>query len=120
MIFDKAEILIVGAGIIGLTIARELVKSGRDGIVIIEKEPEPGRHASGRNSGVLHAGIYYSPDSLKAKSCLNGNFLSEIPVSMEGGMKPREMHGRLGQGGAPIRLRTVNGAIRVVALRSTV
>src|SRR6266704_2626433 len=71
----KTEILIVGAGIIGLTIARELVKAGHGDIVIIEKEPELGRHASGRNSGVLHAGIYYAPDSLKAKSCLNGNFL---------------------------------------------
>jgi len=75
MSFDKAEILIVGAGIIGLTIARELVRTGHGDIVIIEKEPELGVHASGRNSGVLHAGIYYSPDSLKARSCLNGNFL---------------------------------------------
>mgnify|MGYP001411139901 CR=1 FL=1 len=73
--FDKADILIVGAGIIGLTIARELVRTGHGDIVIIEKEPELGVHASGRNSGVLHAGIYYSPDSMKAKSCLNGNFL---------------------------------------------
>ncbi|MBJ6800948.1 L-2-hydroxyglutarate oxidase [Geomonas propionica] len=75
MSIDKAEILIVGAGIIGLTIARELVRTGHGDIVIIEKEAELGVHASGRNSGVLHAGIYYSPDSLKAKSCLNGNFL---------------------------------------------
>src|SRR6185369_2257224 len=75
MSFDQADILIVGAGIIGLTIARELLRTGHGDIVIIEKEPELGRHASGRNSGVLHAGIYYSPDSLKAKSCLNGNFL---------------------------------------------
>ena len=75
MSFDKAEILIVGAGIIGLTIARELVRTGHGDIVIIEKEPELGLHASGRNSGVLHAGIYYSPDSLKASSCLKGNFL---------------------------------------------
>jgi L-2-hydroxyglutarate oxidase LhgO len=75
MLLDKSEILIVGAGIIGLTIARELVRAGYRDIVIIEKEPELGRHASGRNSGVLHAGIYYAPDSLKAKSCLNGNFL---------------------------------------------
>jgi (S)-2-hydroxyglutarate dehydrogenase len=75
VIKTKAEIMIVGAGIIGLTIARELIKTGHRDIVIIEKEPELGRHASGRNSGVLHAGIYYSPDSLKAKSCLNGNFL---------------------------------------------
>ena len=42
---------------------------------IIEKESGLGKHASGRNSGVLHAGIYYSPDSMKARSCLNGNFL---------------------------------------------
>jgi L-2-hydroxyglutarate oxidase LhgO len=75
MILDRAQILIVGAGIIGLTIARELVRAGHGDILIIEKEPELGRHASGRNSGVLHAGIYYAPDSLKAKSCLNGNFL---------------------------------------------
>jgi (S)-2-hydroxyglutarate dehydrogenase len=75
MTFDKANILIAGAGIIGLTIARELVAAGHGDIVIVEKEPELGRHASGRNSGVLHAGIYYAPDSLKAKSCLNGNFL---------------------------------------------
>jgi len=73
--FDQAEILIVGAGIIGLTLARELVRTGHGDIVIIEKEAELGRHASGRNSGVLHAGIYYAPDSMKAKSCLNGNFL---------------------------------------------
>src|SRR5512140_3603345 len=75
MLLDKSEILIVGAGIIGLTIARELVRAGYRDIVIIEKEPELGRHASGRNSGVLHAGIYYAPDSLKAASCLNGNRL---------------------------------------------
>ena len=75
MSFEKAEILIVGAGIIGLTLARELVRTGHGDIVIIDKETELGRHASGRNSGVLHAGIYYAPDSLKAKSCLNGNFL---------------------------------------------
>ena len=41
----------------------------------LEKEPELGRHASGRNSGVLHAGIYYAPDSAKARTCLSGNKL---------------------------------------------
>ena len=75
MELGKAEILIAGAGIIGLTIARELVCKGYGDIVILEKEMDPGLHASGRNSGVLHAGIYYTPDSLKAASCLNGNFL---------------------------------------------
>jgi L-2-hydroxyglutarate oxidase LhgO len=71
----SAEILIVGGGIIGLTIARELTQKGYEHVVIIDKEKDLGKHASGRNSGVLHAGIYYTPDSLKARSCLNGNFL---------------------------------------------
>jgi len=66
----NAEILIVGGGIIGLTIARELIQNGYKHIVIIDKEKDLGKHASGRNSGVLHAGIYYAPDSLKARSCL--------------------------------------------------
>ncbi len=71
----NADILIVGGGIIGLTIARELVQNGYEKIIIIDKEKDLGKHASGRNSGVLHAGIYYAPDSLKARSCLRGNFL---------------------------------------------
>ena len=72
---EQADVLIVGGGIIGLTIARELAARQRENVVVLEKEPELGRHASGRNSGVLHAGIYYAPDSLKARSCLSGNFL---------------------------------------------
>ena len=56
---SHAEVLIIGAGIIGLTLARELVERGCDNIVLIEKEGHIGAHASGRNSGVLHAGIYY-------------------------------------------------------------
>ncbi len=75
MLPERAGILIVGGGIIGLTLSRELVSAGRSDIVILEKETELGRHASGRNSGVLHAGIYYAPDSLKARSCLAGNRL---------------------------------------------
>jgi L-2-hydroxyglutarate oxidase LhgO len=72
---DRAEILVVGAGVVGLALARELSRRGRAGVVVIEKEDDLGRHASGRNSGVLHAGIYYAPDSLKARSCLAGNRL---------------------------------------------
>ncbi len=71
----KAEFLICGGGIVGLTIARELVKRGFKDIVILEKEDDLGRHASGRNSGVLHAGIYYPKESLKARFCLRGNRL---------------------------------------------
>ena len=75
MLPEKTQVLIVGAGIVGLTVARELVACNYRDILILEKEPAPGRHASGRNSGVLHAGIYYSPDTLKARMCLRGNRL---------------------------------------------
>jgi len=69
----NAHTVICGAGILGLTIARELVTAGCDDVIIFDKEPALGRHASGRNSGVLHAGIYYDPGTLKAKMCLEGN-----------------------------------------------
>jgi (S)-2-hydroxyglutarate dehydrogenase len=70
----KPDFLIIGAGIVGLTIALELKKQFSDAsITIIEKEAHPGVHASGRNSGVLHAGFYYTADSLKAKLCRDGN-----------------------------------------------
>ncbi len=72
----NTDILIVGGGIIGLTIGRELsARSPATSITLIEKEPSVGAHASGRNSGVLHAGFYYSPDSLKARFTVEGNRL---------------------------------------------
>lgn len=68
------DFLIIGGGVIGLSIARELRARRSDAsILLIEKEPSCGAHASGRNSGVLHAGFYYSPDSLKAKFTRLGN-----------------------------------------------
>lgn len=68
------DYLIVGGGIIGLTIARELKQRFPErSIAIVEKEAEVARHASGRNSGVLHAGFYYAANSLKAKFAREGN-----------------------------------------------
>ena len=68
-----AEFVVVGAGIVGLTIALELKRRlPQARILLLEKEPEPGRHSSGRNSGVLHSGIYYPPASLKARVCGQG------------------------------------------------
>jgi (S)-2-hydroxyglutarate dehydrogenase len=65
---------IIGCGIIGLSLGIELKKSHPNcSVTIFEKEVSVGQHASGRNSGVLHAGFYYSPDSLKAKFCKDGN-----------------------------------------------
>lgn len=67
------DYIIIGAGIVGLTIARELrFREPNCSILILEKEPEVGRHGSGRNSGVLHSGIYYPEGSLKARMCANG------------------------------------------------
>jgi L-2-hydroxyglutarate oxidase len=70
---EGCEFLVIGGGVTGLTIARELLAQGARDVVVIEKEPALGAHASGRNSGVLHAGIYYTPDSLKARFCAEGN-----------------------------------------------
>ncbi len=68
------DFLVIGGGVIGLSIARELKARRKDArITLIEKESSCGAHASGRNSGVLHAGFYYSPDSLKAKFTKLGN-----------------------------------------------
>lgn len=68
-----ADFVIIGAGILGLTIARQLkLDNPHAKILVLEKEATTGLHASGRNSGILHAGIYYKTDSLKAKFCLEG------------------------------------------------
>lgn len=69
----SVDYLIVGGGIVGLTVARELRKRyPAASIVLLEKEAVLGRHASGRNSGVLHSGIYYDSSTLKAKVCAEG------------------------------------------------
>jgi len=71
---SKYQYLIIGSGIIGLAIARAIKQLQPDAaILIIDKEPEEAAHASGRNSGVLHAGFYYSADSFKAKFTVDGN-----------------------------------------------
>lgn len=70
----KWDVTIIGAGVIGLSIGNALLESNPHlRILIVEKESDLGFHASGRNSGVIHAGFYYSPDSLKAKFCRDGN-----------------------------------------------
>lgn len=71
---QTCDFLVIGGGVIGLSIARELkARHKHTRIILIEKESSCGAHASGRNSGVLHAGFYYSPDSLKAKFTRLGN-----------------------------------------------
>lgn len=71
---NTCDFLIIGGGIVGISIAREIKLRYRDAkVVVLEKESGCGQHASSRNSGVLHAGFYYSPDSLKAKMTCAGN-----------------------------------------------
>src|SRR3990167_5942249 len=72
MSFKTYDFVVVGGGIVGLTIARALALKRLGSVCVLEKEKKLGVHSSGRNSGVLHAGIYYPPDSLKAKVCVSG------------------------------------------------
>ena len=89
---EKFDAVVVGAGILGLTITYSLIESNPNiKVLVIEKEKAPGLHASGRNSGVLHSGIYYNPGSLKSKFSAQGNsemkefcFQEGIPVSNVG------------------------------------
>lgn len=67
----KVQTVVVGAGVVGLAIARALAEGGRD-VVVLEAESTFGRHASSRNSEVIHAGLYYPPGSLKARLCNAG------------------------------------------------
>ena len=70
------KLIICGGGIIGVTIAREAALSKKfTEILVIEKDKKLGTHSTTRNSGVIHAGFYYSPDTKKAKFCNKGNIL---------------------------------------------
>jgi L-2-hydroxyglutarate oxidase LhgO len=74
VIHEQTDFLVIGGGIIGVTVALALKRRHREQrVMLIEKEAVTGAHASGRNSGVIHAGFYYSADSLKAKFCREGN-----------------------------------------------
>jgi L-2-hydroxyglutarate oxidase LhgO len=73
---ETTDFLVIGGGVVGSAIAREVANRWpHTRVLVIDKESEPTHHASGRNSGVLHAGFYYSPDSLKARLTRDGNRL---------------------------------------------
>jgi L-2-hydroxyglutarate oxidase len=70
---ERCDIAIVGGGILGLAVARELGKRRPgDSICVLEREQQLGTHQTGHNSGVIHAGVYYVPGSLKARLCVEG------------------------------------------------
>jgi len=71
---DKVECVVIGAGVVGLAVARALAMAGRE-VVILESEDALGTHTSSRNSEVIHAGIYYPKGSRKARTCVAGRQL---------------------------------------------
>jgi L-2-hydroxyglutarate oxidase LhgO len=71
---EHVDALVVGAGVVGLAIARELALRGRE-VFVLEAEDAVGTHASSRNTGVIHAGLDYKPGSLKARLCRRGRDL---------------------------------------------
>lgn len=73
MSFD-VDCIVIGAGVIGLAVTRALAQAGLN-VIVLEKETQFGTHTSSRNSEVIHAGIYYSKDSLKGHLCLQGRDL---------------------------------------------
>src|SRR5260370_14162373 len=69
----RYDVAVVGAGIVGLAVAREIIaRRPGDRVIVIDKATAVAEHQSGHNSGVIHAGVYYPPGSLKAELCVEG------------------------------------------------
>src|ERR1700730_16008442 len=95
-----ADIVVIGGGIVGLSTAMQLLERypGR-AVWVLEKEARLASHQTGRNSGVVHAGVYYAPGSLKARFCREGH-AAPLAFSHEHGL-PVEQCGKLMVGLAP-------------------
>ena len=87
---NSYDYIVIGAGIVGASTALKLKQQGHQ-VLILEKEKSPGLHQSGRNSGVIHSGIYYKPNSFKSNLCIRGRELllefidvEKVPNRVEG------------------------------------
>ncbi|OYO18631.1 hydroxyglutarate oxidase [Enemella dayhoffiae] len=122
-----SHVIIVGAGIVGLATARELVRRGHR-VTVLEKEPSLAAHQTGRNSGVVHSGLYYRPGSLKAQLCTAGaesmvrfarehgvavEVCGKLVVATERSQLPalEELHRRGHANGVPCTLLDATGAL---------
>ena len=82
---NTCDLVVIGGGVVGLTIAREwLLRYPKSDVVVLEKERNSVAHGSGRNSGVVHSGIYYAEGSLRAQLCVSGCQLMRDYVSERG------------------------------------
>jgi len=73
MAADRFDVAILGAGIVGLAVAREItLRRPGASVLVVDRQPAVAQHQTGHNSGVIHAGVYYAPGSLKAKLCVEG------------------------------------------------
>lgn len=91
---QQSDVIIIGGGVIGLATAWNFTQRfPQHKVVILEKEDGPAKHQTGRNSGVLHSGIYYKPGSLKAQNCRTGKQAMEIFCRNEG--VPYEICGKV-------------------------
>lgn len=87
----RADRVVIGAGVIGLAIARAMAMSGRE-VLVLEAHAAIGMEVSSRSSEVIHAGLYYPPQSVKAETCLEGNRLLYDYCTLKG-----VPHGRIGK-----------------------
>jgi DUF4097 and DUF4098 domain-containing protein YvlB len=93
--------------------------NGNVHLELLHPQDKNGTVAETTNGSVLLAVPAGTQADLEAR-CLYGSFYSELPLALQSTQRPRETHGRLGKGGVPIHLHTINGGIRVIVLRSTV
>ncbi|PKV76163.1 L-2-hydroxyglutarate oxidase [Pontibacter ramchanderi] len=94
MSVKKYDTIVIGAGLVGLSVVYHLKRKNPDSkVLLIEKEKTVAKHQSGNNSGVMHSGIYYAPGSLKAKNCIAG-YNSLIEFADEHGI-PYELCGKI-------------------------
>jgi (S)-2-hydroxyglutarate dehydrogenase len=120
----RYDFCIVGAGIIGLATAREILRRRPEAsLVLLEKESGVATHQTGHNSGVIHAGVYYAPGSLKARLCREGNrstkqFCAQhgIPIDVSRALaeEVREQGGKLRLGAAVHRVVERSDEIEVI------
>jgi L-2-hydroxyglutarate oxidase LhgO len=105
---ERVDCLVVGAGVVGLAVARALALRGRE-VIVLEAEESIGNHTSSRNSEVIHAGIYYPKGSLKARLCVQGKQLL-YPYCRERGI-PFGNCGKVLVAGSEAEIPTVLGYI---------